>query len=1393
MRRAIRSGPLRGSSWLFSCSHEAQGRTTSPGLFIWGAAMRCSRLCAPGSGGRGCVSPVARPVTIATALALFALAMGPALAAAADTGSNSQARLSAAAAARAAAVSGPLISVQPLALDFGVVTIGTTDTLAYTVQNTGDADLEISNIVISDPQITTNEPVPMTLGPGGSFVATAMYTPTGGAVNGTLQFLSNAANGAFTILMSGQGNTAPVIDPIAPISAIALTPLQFTVHATDLDGDPILLSADGVPAGATFDAVGGTFSWTPAAEDAGVHIVTFTASDGHASSSLAVTITVTVVNRPPIANPGGPYAGTVGIPIFFDGSRSLDPDGNSLAFQWTFGDGGAGSGERPAYTYLSPGTYTVTLAVLDDGIPPLSATASTSATISNAIFSDQVTLTAVQDNTIFSESDSSYGAGLCLQVGRPGLTRPNQVLIRRALIQFDLSSIPAGSRVVSARLNLYRLAPGGPGTLLRVYRLLQDWGEGNSGVGMSCTPPPKQFGSAPTESSSTWNYRFYGARAVWESAAGTTVHGGSFRGSFSDSEMIDPLAQFVSFTSSGITTDAAAWASDPASNHGWILVGDEVNLGTGLRFASRQDTIDSHPPTLTVFFTPPTGACCKPDGTCDLLTRSECIAQAGRYGGDNSTCAQQVCLEPYVDWLPIPPVAVPVRGRAGGEAFYEIAMKEFRQKLHRDLPPTTLWGYNGQYPGPTIEAYRNRPVQVRWINDLRYLDTGLPRTDHYFDVDTRIHGPDMYGKMPRTVVHLHGGHVPPEYDGFPESTFVSGGSRLYRYPNTQLPTALWYHDHALGITRYNVMMGLAGFYLIRDRDEEALHLPSGAYEIPLLVQDRSFNPDGSLRYPAQWAPMFIGDKVLVNGKVWPKLRVDQGRYRFRVLNGSNHRIFTLALSDHHAFQVIGSDGGLLSSPVEVTKLSLGPAERADLVLDFEGYAPDSAVLLQDTMEAGQVDTSDPGASRIMKFIVSGAPGWTTPLPSFLSRVDRIPESQATRTRTFELRFDQSLQQFRIGDAGWGEATEFPALGATEIWQFANETSEPHLMHMHLVQFQILDRSSFQVVSGKVVPGSDRRPPDPEEAGWKDTAKVKPNELLRVIMRFGPDGFLGDYVFHCHMLEHEDNEMMRQFTVVPPRGPKPAVATARAEPSRLWPPDLSMAPVNITGVSDSAGAPVTVHVTGVTQDEPISHRASGGATAAASKSGLRAIGMNHDGDDGCSDAKVVGGQLYLRRERQDGGNGRVYRVSFTAVTRDGGAADGALLVGVPGRAGVRLVVNDGQAYNSLDGCAERSARMDMAANGQASAGHVFTTSLGWPRFEGVRAILDYTLAEPGEVSLAIFDVAGRRVASLAEGVQGTGEHHTYFKLPHMAHGIYFVRMRAGGRVFVRRMPVLRTAE
>jgi hypothetical protein len=311
-----------------------------------------------------------------------------------------------------------------------------------------------------------------------------------------------------------------------------------------------------------------------------------------------------------------------------------------------------------------------------------------------------------------------------------------------------------------------------------------------------------------------------------------------------------------------------------------------------------------------------------------------------------------------------------------------------------------------------------------------------------------------------------------------------------------------------------------------------------------------------------------------------------------------------------------------------------------------------------------------------------------------------------------------MDKFRFGELGWDQITEFPVLGSTEIWEFANETQDTHPIHIHLVQFQVLDRGPFHLdSSGVAVPDGPRTPPQPEEAGWKDTAKVPPGTMLRVIMRF--TGYLGNYVFHCHMLEHEDNDMMRQFTVVPPGGHAPVTASAVAEPARLWPPDLAMAPVKIEGVRDENGNPVSIHVTGVTQDEPISHRAQDMEATPASGAGtaISLTGMGHDAmtmdalRDPCVDAVVdAHGQLYLRRERQDGGNGRVYRVAFTAVSRDGGTSGGSVLVAVPAREGVQLARNDGQTYSSLEDCVS-TAEHDHMAHAAPSTVPTFTTSLG----------------------------------------------------------------------------------
>jgi spore coat protein A len=466
-------------------------------------------------------------------------------------------------------------------------------------------------------------------------------------------------------------------------------------------------------------------------------------------------------------------------------------------------------------------------------------------------------------------------------------------------------------------------------------------------------------------------------------------------------------------------------------------------------------------------------------------------------------------------------------------ATYDIEMQEILQQLHQNLPPTRLWGYDGLYPGPTIEATTGQQVTVNWINDLRD-STGTLRTEHYLPVDLCPHGPDTEGNTPRTVVHLHGGHVPPEADGYPEATFLPGEQATYQYDNNQIAAPLWYHDHALGITRLNVMMGMAGYYLLRDPVESALNLPANQYEIPLAIQDRSFNEDGTLQYPAAWQDHFFGDVLLVNGKVWPFLDVQRGKYRFRLLNGSNSRVYTLSLSTGDPLVVIGTDGGLLTAPAPVFALTMHSGERYDVVIDFDLYGPGTEVILQNSAPAPFPGAPGDGViPEVMKFIVQGgAKGFTDALPDTLRPVVPLPESLSVMTRDFVLKKQNDPcagSMWMINGLGWDDITEYPVRGDTEVWRFINDSGIAHPMHMHLVMFQILDRQAFVMQGDSVVTVGPPIPPDPWEAGWKDTAPVNPQEILRVIARF--DDYLGRYAYHCHILEHEDHEMMRQFEVV----------------------------------------------------------------------------------------------------------------------------------------------------------------------------------------------------------------------------------------------------------------------
>jgi spore coat protein A len=373
-------------------------------------------------------------------------------------------------------------------------------------------------------------------------------------------------------------------------------------------------------------------------------------------------------------------------------------------------------------------------------------------------------------------------------------------------------------------------------------------------------------------------------------------------------------------------------------------------------------------------------------------------------------------------------------------------------------------------------------------------------------------------------------------DGYPEDTFLPGREAAYRYPNHQDAATLWYHDHAIGITRLNVYMGLAGFYLVRSPIEKALKLPAGEFEVPLAFQDRSFEASGALSYPSTWVSHFVGDKLLVNGKVWPYLEVKRGKYRFRLLNGSNSRTYGLSLSNGAYFFQLGTDGGLLPAPVPRTRIVLQPGERADIVINFEPYTAGIELLLQNDAPAPYPGTPGVGVvPEVMKFVVTGTSGHTAPLPTTLRPLEVLSEADAHEHRTFELqKFSHPCtgDTWLINGLEWHHVTEFPVLGDTEVWSFVNRSSISHPMHPHLVMAQLLDRQAFTLVGDEVVPTGAVIPPGPGEAGWKDTFECPPGQITRVIMRF--EDYPGLYPYHCHILEHEDHEMMRQFRVTPAR-------------------------------------------------------------------------------------------------------------------------------------------------------------------------------------------------------------------------------------------------------------------
>jgi spore coat protein A len=468
--------------------------------------------------------------------------------------------------------------------------------------------------------------------------------------------------------------------------------------------------------------------------------------------------------------------------------------------------------------------------------------------------------------------------------------------------------------------------------------------------------------------------------------------------------------------------------------------------------------------------------------------------------------------QPFTTPLPIPPVLQPQTD--GGIDRYELTHRPATAEL---LPGvrTEIWGYDGRFPGPTIVSRRGRPVTVRHYN-------GLP--------------------VP-SVIHLHGGHTPASSDGYPTDLILPNGStgagrshhhhpdpeasvttgyRDYRYPMTQRAATLWYHDHRMDFTGPSVWRGLAGFHLVHDDEEERLPLPKGDRDLPLMIVDRAFAADGSLRYPSRdpslqqepgvrqsYMQGVVGDVILVNGAAWPVHEVVAARYRLRLLNASNTRRYRLALdppAPGGGLVQIGSDGGLLPRPIVHDVIDISPGERFDVVVDFAGYRPGQEITLANRFGEGPT-------ARVMRFRVSRAVRDDATVPARLSTVEPLVPEQASVVRDFVFRNaeDHTWEiNGRHFDASRTDATV--RLGAVEVWRFTTDFHHP--IHLHLAQFQVLRRNS----EGR----------GPYDAGWKDTVDLRPAERVAVIARF--TDYPGRYVLHCHNLEHEDMAMMANVRV-----------------------------------------------------------------------------------------------------------------------------------------------------------------------------------------------------------------------------------------------------------------------
>lgn len=448
----------------------------------------------------------------------------------------------------------------------------------------------------------------------------------------------------------------------------------------------------------------------------------------------------------------------------------------------------------------------------------------------------------------------------------------------------------------------------------------------------------------------------------------------------------------------------------------------------------------------------------------------------------------------FLPLLPIPPLLENLDKSGKGAVFVMDVMRGSVNFIPGN--PTNTLGYNGNFLGPTIRVRNGQRFRIKVNNTLQQI----------------------------TTLHWHGLHVPAKWDGGPRQPIPAGASWNPDFVINQQAATLWYHPHAMGLTGEQVYLGLAGLLLIEDEFSDQMEIPKnyGVNDIPLVIQDRRFFSNGQFAYVQNMHDVMngvVGNYLLVNGALQPLLNVSGERIRFRLLNGSNSSIYNIGFSDQRSFTVIASDGGFLERPAAMNSIVLSAGERAEILVDFSSDSKNTAIELVVTQMRGS-------SFKAMQIVVNNEGQATKSLPQTLRVLDRIPESESSRTRRFILGgggMGMGMMGGQITINGKrmdiNRIDEQIKLGTTEIWEISNRSgmmmSMPHSMHLHDVQFQILSRN------GKV--------PPLHEQGRKDTVMIMPGETVRIIIRFRD--YTGVYMYHCHLLEHEDNGMMGQFEVI----------------------------------------------------------------------------------------------------------------------------------------------------------------------------------------------------------------------------------------------------------------------